>query len=353
MAKFISSVDFNQNLLLNPILQRSEADITDPVEGQFYYNSVSKSPKYFDGTSWVDWKTTSLPAATTNLSGILRLALDADAIIGTEVDTAITPHSLSEVLLARLGQHSLSPESYYGIAPLGVDGKIPSDFISDPIPSDDLTVASLVVTENCVLSNNGFIVGGGEDHVTFFQVNRDASFTQGLIVDNGLTVSTGNLVVEDGAVYANHKARDGSGLDDGTYSMSEESVLASITIKDGVIISIEVTPATSTKQIHTGVAVTGTGTGISATVLGSKEGDYYKNTTTSFWYIATAPNTWDYKGSDKGIQGEKGDPLEFSDYLQEAATNSSEYLVIFKDVGGTPTPRLMTFQDLKDLLATI
>lgn len=114
--------------------------------------------------------------------------------------------------------------------------------------------------------------------------------------------------------------------------------------------------ASATKQIHTGVAVTGTGTGISATVLGSKEGDYYKNTTTSFWYIATAPNTWDYKGSDKGIQGikgEKGDPLEFSDYQQEAATNSSEFLVFFKDVGGTPTPRIMTFQDLKDLLATI
>ena len=114
--------------------------------------------------------------------------------------------------------------------------------------------------------------------------------------------------------------------------------------------------ASATKQIHTGVAVTGTGTGISATVLGSKEGDYYKNTTTSFWYIATDPNTWDYKGSDKGIQGEKGekgDPLDFSNYLQEPATTGGEYLVIFKDIGGVPTPRLMTFQDLKDLLAGI
>ena len=114
--------------------------------------------------------------------------------------------------------------------------------------------------------------------------------------------------------------------------------------------------ASATKQIHTGVAVTGTGTGISATVLGSKEGDYYKNTTTSFWYIATAPNTWDYKGSDKGIQGEKGekgDPLDFSNYLQEPATTGGEYLVIFKDIGGTPTPRIMTFQDLKELLNVI
>lgn len=238
MAKFISSVDFNQNSLLNPILQRSEADIIDPVEGQFYYNSVSKSPKYFDGTSWVDWKTTSLPVATTNISGILRLALDADAIIGTEVDTAITPHSLSEVLLARLGQHSLVPESYYGIAPLGVDGKIPMNFILDPFSINELTAVRLVVTDNCELSNTGFIVGGGAN-VTFFQVNRDASFTQGLIVDNGLTVSTGNLIVTSGEVQASHKARDGSGLADGNYTlMSGGSVPASITIKDGVVISV-------------------------------------------------------------------------------------------------------------------
>ena len=59
--------------------------------------------------------------------------------------------------------------------------------------------------------------------------------------------------------------------------------------------------------IFLGTAVTGTGTGISVVVAGSKAGDYYKNSITSFFYQASAPDTWDYKGSDKGEKGDDGD----------------------------------------------
>ena len=44
-----------------------------------------------------------------------------------------------------------------------------------------------------------------------------------------------------------------------------------------------------------GTAVTGTGTGIAATVTGSKQYDMYINTTTKRIYQATSANTWDYK----------------------------------------------------------
>ena len=56
-------------------------------------------------------------------------------------------------------------------------------------------------------------------------------------------------------------------------------------------------------QIYTGTAVTGTGTGISATVSGSKKDDFYLNTSTGYYYMATAVDTWDYKGSLKGANG--------------------------------------------------
>lgn len=45
---------------------------------------------------------------------------------------------------------------------------------------------------------------------------------------------------------------------------------------------------------YSGTAVTGTGTGISATVEGSAAGDYYLNTTTAAIYVATAANVWSY-----------------------------------------------------------
>ena len=59
-------------------------------------------------------------------------------------------------------------------------------------------------------------------------------------------------------------------------------------------------------MIYTGTAVTGTGTGISATVAGSKKDDLYINTSTDAYYQASAENTWDYKGSIKGSPGTNG-----------------------------------------------
>ena len=55
-----------------------------------------------------------------------------------------------------------------------------------------------------------------------------------------------------------------------------------------------------------GTAVTGTGTGISATVSGSKSGDMYLNNSTYNVYIATAANTWNYSCNIKGSSGGGG-----------------------------------------------
>lgn len=52
-----------------------------------------------------------------------------------------------------------------------------------------------------------------------------------------------------------------------------------------------------------GTVVTGTGTGISATVSGSQAGDSYQNTSTFGYYEATAENTWNYIGDLKGPAG--------------------------------------------------
>lgn len=56
----------------------------------------------------------------------------------------------------------------------------------------------------------------------------------------------------------------------------------------------------------TGTAVTGTGTGISASVSNSKAGDMYLNTSTYNVYLATAANKWDYKCNIKGATGSNG-----------------------------------------------
>ena len=61
---------------------------------------------------------------------------------------------------------------------------------------------------------------------------------------------------------------------------------------------------------HHGTAVTGTGTGISAAVTGSKAGDMYMNDSTLNIYRATAVNTWDYASNISGALGTRLDAAE-------------------------------------------
>lgn len=91
-------------------------------------------------------------------------------------------------------------------------------------------------------------------------------------------------------------------------------------------------------NIFIGTAVTGTESGISASVEGSKAGDYYKNSTTSFFYQASAPNTWDYKGSDKGEKGDDGvvDPSDL-EIFQAPMVDTDLVLVVRGGTLGTLT----------------
>ncbi len=49
--KFLVSIDLNQNQLLNGVLHVLAADVGSPVEGQIWFNSVSNTIKYYDGTT--------------------------------------------------------------------------------------------------------------------------------------------------------------------------------------------------------------------------------------------------------------------------------------------------------------
>jgi len=75
--------------------------------------------------------------------------------------------------------------------------------------------------------------------------------------------------------------------------------------------------------IHFGTAVTGTGTGISATVAGSKANDMYVNTSAFGIYQATAPNTWNYLGSLQGPAGAAGSAIFFGTVVTGTGTSIS------------------------------
>lgn len=90
---------------------------------------------------------------------------------------------------------------------------------------------------------------------------------------------------------------------------------------------------------YSGTSVTGTGTGISAGVTGSKANDLYINTDTGNVYQATAANTWDFKLNIKGADGSNIELQATSSFIQWRSEGGSWVnLVSIASISGvTPT----------------
>lgn len=89
---FLNSIDLVKNQLLNAVFQNLAVAPSNPVEGQFYYNTADKKMFYYNGTAWVD-TTYLLPIASATVLGGVKvgsgLAIDANGVLsatGTDVD---------------------------------------------------------------------------------------------------------------------------------------------------------------------------------------------------------------------------------------------------------------------------
>ena len=109
MSNFLCNVEFNQVELQNPVLQNLAAAPGTPLEGQFYYNTVSNRMEYWDGTAWQS------PGSETALT----LTTDGNATGVTLSGTS--NHTANIVLLSTDANNSLSS---------GGDGGL---FYNDPV----------------------------------------------------------------------------------------------------------------------------------------------------------------------------------------------------------------------------
>jgi hypothetical protein len=53
--KVLTNLDLTKNQLLNPVMQQLASAPSNPVMGQFYFNTVDETPYWFNGVGWVDF----------------------------------------------------------------------------------------------------------------------------------------------------------------------------------------------------------------------------------------------------------------------------------------------------------
>ena len=89
---FLNNIDLVKNQILNAAFQNLAVAPSNPVEGQFYYNTTDKKMFYYNGTAWID-TTYLLPIASATVLGGVKvgsgLAIDGNGVLsatGTDVD---------------------------------------------------------------------------------------------------------------------------------------------------------------------------------------------------------------------------------------------------------------------------
>ena len=102
MAKlFFGDANFQQNQLVNAVAQNAAADLSSPTAGQYYFNNVSNTIRYYDGTQWVELAA----AVTDNLADTLTVGntTGGNNIVMTSGDLITSSASSSQIELNGIG----------------------------------------------------------------------------------------------------------------------------------------------------------------------------------------------------------------------------------------------------------
>lgn len=69
---FLNNIDLNKNQIFNAVFQKLAVAPSNPVSGQFYYNTVDNLLYYYNGTKWVN-SSYLLPIATASVLGGIKV----------------------------------------------------------------------------------------------------------------------------------------------------------------------------------------------------------------------------------------------------------------------------------------
>jgi hypothetical protein len=198
MPKFLANLNLSQNELQNVVIQvlANDSDISNPVEGQIYYNSTSEVIRYYNGQNqWVTVgsdgndpaiiDSSGTPTLATNITAAeIRTLIDVDQS-GTDNSTDVTLATVSGNYLSISGQ-----EITAGTVPISLGGTGATSAGAartalgvDAAGTDNSTDVTLVTTSHDYLSLSG-------QAITLGAVSLADDVTGTLPVANGGTGAT-------------------------------------------------------------------------------------------------------------------------------------------------------------------
>ena len=229
MPKFLANLNLSQNELQNAVIQvlASDTDITNPVEGQIYYNSTSEVLRYYNGNSqWVTVGSDGASPAIIDSSGTPTLAsgiTEAEIRDLIDVDQAGSDNS-TDVTLATVTDNYLSITNQQitsGTVPISLGGTGATSAADartalgvDAAGTDNSTNVSLGGSYN-------YITAGGANNqtLTLNQIDYSTDITNLPTIPAAANDATITINAGDGISY-----NTGAGLStDGVFTLNQSS----------------------------------------------------------------------------------------------------------------------------------
>lgn len=227
MPKFLANLNLSQNELQNAVIQvlANDTDITNPVEGQVYYNSTSEVLRYYNGQNqWVTVGSDGASPAIIDSSGTPTLASGITAAeIRTliDVDSSGTDNS-TDVTLATVTDNYLSINNQQitaGTVPISLGGT-GSTSASDARTALGVDAAGTDNSTNVSLSGSyNYITAGGTNNqtLTLNQIDYSTDITNLPTIPAAANDATITINAGDGISY-----NTGAGLStDGVFTLNQ------------------------------------------------------------------------------------------------------------------------------------
>jgi azurin len=271
MPKFLANLNLSQNELQNAVVQvlANDTDISNPVEGQIYYNSTNEVLRYYNGQGqWVTVGSDGVSPAIIDSSGTPTLAsgiTEAEIRTLIDVDQAGSDNS-TDVTLATVTDNYLSITNQQitsGTVPISLGGTGATSATAartalgvDAAGTDNSTNVSLGGSYN-------YITAGGANNqtLTLNQIDYSTDITNLPTIpaaanDATITISAGDGLQTGGSFTTNQSGGDTITIDvDGTVvrTSSDQTIGGNKTFSNNVTVQGNLTVEGTTTSVDSTV----------------------------------------------------------------------------------------------------